>query len=127
MKVLVIPDVHLKPYMFQHAAALMHQKIADRVVCLMDLADDWGKEYDVSLYEETYDEAIKFAIKFPDTAWCFGNHDLSYYWHQLETGYSSMASYTVQNYLICVQLFRKIIRSSMYKELIMCFFPMQVY
>ena len=44
MKVLVIPDVHLKPYMFQHAAALMHQKIADRVVCLMDLADDWGKE-----------------------------------------------------------------------------------
>ena len=43
MKVLVIPDVHLKPYMFQHAAALMHQKIADRVVCLMDLADDWGK------------------------------------------------------------------------------------
>lgn len=96
MKVLVIPDVHLKPYMFQHAAALMHQKIADRVVCLMDLADDWGKEYDVSLYEETYDEAIKFAIKFPDTAWCFGNHDLSYYWHQLETGYSSMASYTVQ-------------------------------
>ena len=44
MKVLVIPDVHLKPYMFQHAAALMHQKIADRVVCLMDLADDWGKD-----------------------------------------------------------------------------------
>lgn len=100
MKVLVIPDVHLKPYMFQHAAALMHQKIADRVVCLMDLADDWGKEYDVSLYEETYDEAIKFAIKFPDTAWCFGNHDLSYYWHQLETGYNSMASYTVQKKLL---------------------------
>ena len=59
-----------------------------------------GKEYDVSLYEETYDEAIKFAIKFPDTAWCFGNHDLSYYWNQLETGYSSMASYTVQKKLL---------------------------
>ena len=65
MKVLVIPDVHLKPYMFQHAAALMHQKIADRVVCLMDLADDWGKEYDVSLYEETYDRILYISLCRP--------------------------------------------------------------
>lgn len=36
MKILVIPDVHLKPQMFKQATALMHQGIADRAVCLMD-------------------------------------------------------------------------------------------
>lgn len=41
MKVLVIPDVHLKPNMFYKDSVLMNQKIADRVVCLMDIADDW--------------------------------------------------------------------------------------
>ena len=39
MKVLVIPDVHLKPQMFRQATALMYQKIADRAVCLMDIPD----------------------------------------------------------------------------------------
>lgn len=100
MKVLVIPDVHLKPHMFQQAAALMNQHIADRAVCLMDIPDDWDKQFDIPLYEETFDAAIRFAKIFPDTAWCYGNHDLSYVWHQLESGYSSMASYTVQKKLI---------------------------
>lgn len=100
MKVLVIPDVHLKPYLFRQASALMHQGIADRAVCLMDIADDWNMQYQISLYEEAYDEAIRFAKRYPDTAWCYGNHDLSYLWHCLETGYSSMASYTVQKKLL---------------------------
>lgn len=100
MKVLVIPDVHLKPQMFRQAAALMHQGIVDRAVCLMDIPDDWDKQYDVALYEETYDEAIRFAKAFPDTAWCYGNHDLSYQWHCPESGYSSMASFTVQRKLL---------------------------
>ena len=72
MKVLVIPDVHLKPFMFQQAAALMKQGIAERAVCLMDIPDDWNKEYDCQLYEETYDEAIRFAEQFPETLWCYG-------------------------------------------------------
>jgi len=100
MKVLVIPDVHLKPFMFQQAAVLMRQNIAERAVCLMDIPDDWEKQYDVGLYEATYDEAIRFAKMFPETMWCYGNHDLSYLWHQLESGYSSMASYTVQRKLL---------------------------
>lgn len=100
MKVLVIPDVHLKPDMFRKASALMRQGIATRAVCLMDIPDDWNKQYDIALYEETYDEAIRFAKEFPRTAWCYGNHDLSYLWHQLESGYSSMASYTVQKKLL---------------------------
>lgn len=100
MKVLVIPDIHLKPFMFQQAAVLMRQNIAERAVCLMDIPDDWEKQYDVGLYEATYDEAIRFAKMFPETMWCYGNHDLSYLWHQLESGYSSMASYTVQRKLL---------------------------
>ena len=96
MKVLVIPDVHLKPFMFQQAATLMKQGIAERAVCLMDIPDDWNKEYDCQLYEETYDEAICFAEQFPETLWCYGNHDLSYLWHQMESGYSTKASYLVQ-------------------------------
>ena len=47
MKILVIPDVHLKPQMFKQATALMHQGIADRAVCLMDIPDDWDKQYNV--------------------------------------------------------------------------------
>ena len=64
MKVLVIPDVHLKPWMFEQAAVLMRAKKADRAVCLMDIPDDWGKEYDIALYEQTYDAAIDFAKEF---------------------------------------------------------------
>ena len=120
MKVLVIPDVHLKPQMFRQAAAIMNTRVADRAVCLMDIPDDWDREYDIALYEETYDEAIRFAARFPDTAWCYGNHDLSYFWHCLESGYSSMASATVQRKL----LERKIIRSNLFRKLTMCCFPM---
>ena len=41
MKVLVIPDVHLKPQMFRQAVAIMNTRAADRAVCLMDIPDDW--------------------------------------------------------------------------------------
>lgn len=96
MKVLVIPDVHLKPNMFRMADALMHQDIADRAVCLMDIADDWDQGHNTDLYVETYDEAIRFAGKYPDTLWCYGNHDLSYMWHEIESGYSYVAAVRVQ-------------------------------
>lgn len=42
MKVLVIPDCHLKPWMFAQADAIVKKGIADKAVCLMDLADDFG-------------------------------------------------------------------------------------
>lgn len=41
MKVLIIPDVHLKPYMFRMATTLMEKGLAKQAVCLMDIADDW--------------------------------------------------------------------------------------
>ena len=52
MKVLVIPDVHLKPWIFSQAGKLMKDGAADRAVCLMDIADDWNKEYDLTEYFE---------------------------------------------------------------------------
>ena len=42
MKVLVIPDVHLKPWMFDRASELLESGKAERAVCLMDIADDWN-------------------------------------------------------------------------------------
>ena len=67
MKALVIPDVHLKPYMFKEAAEWMRKGVADRAVCLMDIPDDWNREYDIELYAQTFDAAISFAKEFPDT------------------------------------------------------------
>lgn len=99
MKVLVIPDIHLKPHMFRQAGSLMERGVAERAVCLMDLPDDWGQEYHISLYEETFDEAIIFAKKYPDTLWVYGNHDLCYLWDERESGYSAMAAPTVQRKL----------------------------
>ena len=88
MKAFVIPDVHLKPYMFMEAAERMRKGVADRTVCLMDIPDDWGREYDLELYVQTFDAAIAFAKEFPDTLWCYGNHDLCYVWNERESGYS---------------------------------------
>ena len=86
MKVLVIPDCHLKPWMFAQADTIMKKGIADKAVCLMDLADDFGV-HDDAQYLETYETAIAFAKEHPDTLWCYGNHDLSYIWGKPETGY----------------------------------------
>lgn len=91
MKVLVIPDVHLKPWMFQRASEMMKEINADRAVCLMDIADDWRQQYNLDLYEQTYDAAIAFSREHPDTLWCYGNHDLCYLWNQRVPGYSRIA------------------------------------
>ena len=99
MKVLVIPDVHLKPWMFERASEIMVTENIDKAVCLMDIPDDWGKEYQLDLYEETFDAATLFQQSFPSTLWCYGNHDLSYAWLQSESGFSFHAIETVCNRL----------------------------
>lgn len=95
MKILVIPDVHLKPWMFNRASDLLEMNIADKAVCLMDIADDWNQQYNLDLYVQTYDAAIRFAKDYPDTLWCYGNHDVCYIWNQRESGYSKIAPWTV--------------------------------
>ena len=87
MRVLVIPDCHLKPWMFEKAAAIMSGERTDNAVCLMDIPDDFGKD-DPDLYKKAYDAAIRFAERFPQSLWCYGNHDLSYIWNKPETGFN---------------------------------------
>lgn len=99
MKILVIPDVHLKPWMFDRASESLNSGAAKKAVCLMDIPDDWGQEYNLGLYEETFDAAIRFQKEFPETLWCYGNHDLSYEWLQYESGFSSVAIPVVQKKL----------------------------
>ncbi|MBQ8947372.1 MAG: metallophosphoesterase [Lachnospiraceae bacterium] len=99
MKVIVIPDIHLKPWIFDRADEIMKKEMADRAVCLMDIADDWGMELHIKRYEESYDRAIAFAKAHPNTLWCYGNHDVSYVWGKLETGYSAYAEATVRSKL----------------------------
>ena len=95
MKELIIPDCHLKPWMFRRASSIMEKGLAEQAVCLMDIADDFNKQYSLSLYRESYDEAIRFAKIYPNTIWIWGNHDLCYIWNQRETGYSKVAPWTV--------------------------------
>ena len=95
MRVLVVPDVHLKPWMFRRASELMKETESDRAVCLMDIADDWQQQFNLDLYIQTYDAAIDFAKEYPVTLWCYGNHDVCYLWNQRETGYSKIAPWTV--------------------------------
>lgn len=95
MKVLVIPDIHLKVWIFDRAADILEDGKADRAVCLMDIPDDWGMGFQIESYRETFDRAIAFAKAYPDTLWCYGNHDISYPWGRLETGYSPYAERTV--------------------------------
>ncbi len=94
-KVFVIPDVHLKPWMFEKASEKISESSYDHIVILGDLVDDWGQEMNISLYNETFDIAIEFIKNHPNTLFCYGNHDVSYPWDKLESGYSTYARETV--------------------------------
>ena len=95
MRVLVIPDIHLKSWIFDRAESILSAGKADTSVCLMDIPDDWDREFDTQLYAATFDRAIAFAKDHPDALWCYGNHDVSYLWGELESGYSPYAEATV--------------------------------
>ena len=56
--------------------------------------------FQIEEYEKAYDAAINFAKEFPDSLWCYGNHDLSYVWDKMETGYSYVAKWTVKKKLM---------------------------
>ncbi len=100
MKVLVLPDIHLKPFIFARAKEILKNGGADIAVCLMDIPDDWGKESRLDEYRETFDVAIDFAKEFPRSLWCYGNHDLCYLWNERESGYSEDARFLVQEKLM---------------------------
>jgi len=91
VKVLVIPDVHLKPRIIKEANMIMENKHYDNAVFLGDFVDDWNRKYEVELYERTLDTLIGFLRIWNTSLVCLGNHDYSY-WHALsEQGYSPFA------------------------------------
>lgn len=95
MKILVIPDVHLKPWIFDRAHELLEKDIADNAVFLGDIPDDFNKQNNVKLYEETFDAAMRFSRNHTTAYWCYGNHDVCYLWDYRESGYSKIAATTV--------------------------------
>ena len=90
-KVFVIPDIHLKPWMLVKATELIKCGDYDMIVLLGDLVDDWNQEKNIDLYKETFDSIYRFLDEFPETIYCFGNHDVSYLFQKYESGYSSYA------------------------------------
>ena len=60
-RIFIIPDVHLKPWIFEKASALVAKGIYDAVVMLGDLVDDWYQEKNIDLYNETFDAAIRWT------------------------------------------------------------------
>jgi hypothetical protein len=93
-RVLVIPDVHLKPWIFDEAEKVEKSSYED-IVVLGDLVDDWGKGNDLDAYEETLKRAAEFGKEHGESLWCYGNHDVSYLWDAMESGYSVQARITV--------------------------------
>lgn len=93
-RVLVIPDVHLKPWIFDEADKVDKSSYED-IVVLGDLVDDWGKGNDLGAYEETLNRAAEFGKEHGESLWCYGNHDVSYLWDAMESGYSVQARITV--------------------------------
>ena len=93
-RVLVIPDVHLKPWIFDEAEKVDKNSYED-ILVLGDLVDDWGKGNDLDAYEETLKRAAEFGKEHGESLWCYGNHDVSYLWDAMESGYSVQARITV--------------------------------
>ena len=58
---------------------------------LGDFVDDWNQEFNLALYNETFDAIMHFLERYSDTLYCFGNHDVSYLWNAYESGYSAYA------------------------------------
>jgi len=100
MKVLVVPDVHLKRRIFDEAEkAIVYLEEREEelpeserqqigAVCLGDWADDWGKQNDLQAYRDTFDRGIAFLTQHTNTYFCIGNHDISYVWQKEESGFS---------------------------------------
>lgn len=86
MKVLIIPDVHLKPWMFADVDKIIAQQKPDKVLCLGDLVDDWECQDNAAIYKETLDAALSFQKNNPNALWCFGNHDVAYLWNVWVSG-----------------------------------------
>lgn len=95
-KVLVVPDIHLKPWMIDKVEELFTLDQYDKMVILGDLVDDWNQEKNIDLYIRTISRLIDLVKRYSNIYYCYGNHDVSYLWGKLESGYSVYASGVVK-------------------------------
>ena len=63
MNVLVIPDSHLRAWMFDSADKIIQQHKPDKVVVLGDLVDDWDQQRCVVLYQKMMDKFGKNVVE----------------------------------------------------------------
>ncbi len=102
MRVLAIPDIHLKHEIFGRAEKILESGQADFAVQLGDMFDDWDMQFAIAFYQRTAERAIEFHKKFPNTLWCMGNHDFGYYkleYGRRETGHSKMMEQEMEKLL----------------------------
>jgi len=97
---LVVPDLHLKPWIFTRADEIMQQEGVSRAIFLGDLQDDWDEQNNIELYYETNSKLLEFSEKYPQSLFCYGNHDISYWYRREESGYSFRAESMVQSFLM---------------------------
>ncbi|MCR5206203.1 MAG: metallophosphoesterase [Lachnospiraceae bacterium] len=98
-KVLVISDLHLKPWIVRIAVKIMQEMNLVKAVFLGDSIDDFQKQDDIALYNEMFFIIKIFMEKYPESIFCLGNHEMSYYWQKKESGYSRKAELTVWAWL----------------------------
>ena len=92
MKVFIIPDIHLKPWMLEKASQILKDRHdIGKIVFLGDFVDDWGQESNLDLYKETLESIEMFLAMHQNSLVCWGNHDMSYVWNRNESGYSPYA------------------------------------
>lgn len=83
-KVLVIPDTHLKPKMFDLADLIMAENKVDYAVQLGDNVDDFYAFEDD--YRSHNARMVLFNHEHPNTVWLWGNHEMSYLLNRPVTG-----------------------------------------
>lgn len=102
MRILVIPDIHLKAKIFDAADKILKSGLADGAIQMGDMVDDWGEEYNLSLYTRTLERAIRFQKEHPNTLWVMGNHDYGYWQPNMgvkESGHSRFVEGEVLTFL----------------------------
>ena len=93
MKVLVIPDMHLKTWMFKLIREIP-ENLYDKIVFLGDFVDEFNQQANRQLYQEMLEQVKSFVVGNPKVHVCLGNHDISYVYEWLESGFSfPMCSY----------------------------------
>lgn len=83
-KILVIPDTHIKPKIFDLADKIIKENQIDEIVQLGDNIDDfYALDPD---YRDHQARMLIFKHEHPDTIWLWGNHEMSYILNRPVTG-----------------------------------------